>query len=290
MRPSSTRRPGSFAKMGIKVGKPSVDLAGACMKYKEQNVDSNVKGVAFLFKKNKIETFHGAGRIAAPGKVEVKAADGKTQMLETKNIVIATGSDVARLQRHRHRREAHRVVDRRAGARQGAAEAAGRRRRHHRARTRLGVAAARRRGRRSSNFSITSCRASTARSRKQFHRMLQKQGLTFKLSSKVTAVDTSGKTAQGEGRAGRRRRCGNASRPTSCWWRSAACPTPTASVSKRSASRRTIAAASSSIAHYAPMSPASMPSATSSPGRCWRTRPRMKASRLPKSSPARPAT
>ena len=82
--------------MGIKVGKPSVDLA-AMLKYKEKGVDGNVKGVDYLFKKNKIETFHGTGRIAAPGKVEVKAEDGKTQTLETKNIVIATGSDVARL-------------------------------------------------------------------------------------------------------------------------------------------------------------------------------------------------
>ena len=86
----------SFAQMGIKVGRPSVDLA-ALLKYKEQNVDSNVKGVAFLFKKNKIEAFHGSGRIVAPGKVEVKSADGTTQTLETKSIVIATGSDVARL-------------------------------------------------------------------------------------------------------------------------------------------------------------------------------------------------
>src|ERR1700689_1295160 len=82
--------------MGIKVGKPSVDLA-AMLKYKEKGVEGNVKGVEYLFKKNKIETFHGSGRITGPGKVEVKAEDGKTQTLETKNIVIATGSDVARL-------------------------------------------------------------------------------------------------------------------------------------------------------------------------------------------------
>ena len=44
----------SFGQMGIKVGKPSVDLA-ALLKYKDQNVESNVKGVEFLFKKNKIE-------------------------------------------------------------------------------------------------------------------------------------------------------------------------------------------------------------------------------------------
>ena len=81
-----------FVQMGINVGKPSVDLA-ALLKYKDGNVESNVKGVDFLFKKNKIEAFHGEGRIAAPGKVEVKGDDGKTQTLETKNIVIATGSD-----------------------------------------------------------------------------------------------------------------------------------------------------------------------------------------------------
>src|SRR5258708_1644853 len=85
-----------FEKMGIKVGKPKLDLP-AMMGFKEQGVDGNVKGVAFLFKKNKVETFIGAGRIVAAGKVEVKAADGATQTLEAKNIVIATGSDVTRL-------------------------------------------------------------------------------------------------------------------------------------------------------------------------------------------------
>src|SRR6201997_4365080 len=74
----------SFAKMGIKVGKPAVELP-ALLKYKEQNVEANVNGVAFLFKKNKIETFRGAGRITAPGQVEVKDESGKTQTLETKN-------------------------------------------------------------------------------------------------------------------------------------------------------------------------------------------------------------
>jgi dihydrolipoamide dehydrogenase len=86
----------SFAKMGIGVGTPKLDLA-ALMKFKDEGVDGNVKGVEFLLKKNKIDAVHGTGRIAGPGKVEVKGADGKTQMLETKNIVIATGSDVAKL-------------------------------------------------------------------------------------------------------------------------------------------------------------------------------------------------
>jgi dihydrolipoamide dehydrogenase len=86
----------SFGKMGIGVGTPKLDLA-ALMKFKDEGVDGNVKGVEFLLKKNKIDAVHGTGRIAGPGKVEVKAADGKAQTLETKNIVIATGSDVARL-------------------------------------------------------------------------------------------------------------------------------------------------------------------------------------------------
>jgi dihydrolipoamide dehydrogenase len=85
-----------FAKMGIGIGSPKLDL-GAMMKFKDEGVDGNVKGVDFLLKKNKTESVHGTGRVAAPGKVEVTAADGKTQTLETKAIVIATGSDVAKL-------------------------------------------------------------------------------------------------------------------------------------------------------------------------------------------------
>jgi dihydrolipoamide dehydrogenase len=84
-----------FAKMGIKVA-PELDLP-TMLKFKDEAVDGNTKGVAFLFKKNKIDSFHGVGRIAAPGKVEVKSADGKTETVEAKNIVIATGSDVIRL-------------------------------------------------------------------------------------------------------------------------------------------------------------------------------------------------
>jgi len=52
------------------------------------------KGVEFLLKKYKSEAIVGEGRIAAAGKVEVKAKDGSIRTLETKHIVIATGSDV----------------------------------------------------------------------------------------------------------------------------------------------------------------------------------------------------
>jgi dihydrolipoamide dehydrogenase len=86
----------SFGRMGIDVGQPKLNLP-AMMKFKDEGVDGNVKGVAFLLKKNKVDSFQGVGRIAAACKVEVKAADGKTETLDTKAIVIATGSDVARL-------------------------------------------------------------------------------------------------------------------------------------------------------------------------------------------------
>src|SRR5690242_8302834 len=86
----------SFAKMGVGVPAPKLDL-GAMMYFKQQGIDGNVKGVEFLMKKNKIDVITGKGKIAGAGKVEVADADGKAQSLETKNIVIATGSDVARL-------------------------------------------------------------------------------------------------------------------------------------------------------------------------------------------------
>ncbi|MDC7789307.1 dihydrolipoyl dehydrogenase [Rhodoplanes sp. TEM] len=84
-----------FEAMGIKVGKPKLDLA-AMMAFKDEGVDGNVKGVEFLMKKNKIDVHVGTGRIAAPGKVEVTGEAGTTT-LETKAIVVATGSEVAPL-------------------------------------------------------------------------------------------------------------------------------------------------------------------------------------------------
>jgi len=85
-----------LGKLGVNVGKPKLDLP-AMMKHKEDTVGANVQGVAFLLKKNKVDTFTGTGSIPAAGKVEVTAQDGSKQVLETKNIVIATGSDVAQL-------------------------------------------------------------------------------------------------------------------------------------------------------------------------------------------------
>ncbi|MFM9973909.1 MAG: dihydrolipoyl dehydrogenase [Beijerinckiaceae bacterium] len=83
-----------FAELGIDVSKPKLNLP-VMMKHKQDTVDANVKGVEFLLKKNKVEAHKGHGKILAVGKVEVTAADGTVTVLETKNIVIATGSDIA---------------------------------------------------------------------------------------------------------------------------------------------------------------------------------------------------
>lgn len=85
-----------LAPLGVVVDPPRLDLA-AMMKHKADTVAANVNGVAYLFKKNKIDSFRGVGRIAGAGRVEVSGADGATQNLETKAIVIATGSAVAPL-------------------------------------------------------------------------------------------------------------------------------------------------------------------------------------------------
>src|SRR5579862_6888763 len=71
-----------LAGFGVMVGKPKLDLA-AMMKHKDDTVAANVNGVAFLFKKNKIDSFIGTGVIKAPGEVEVGAADGTRQTLTT---------------------------------------------------------------------------------------------------------------------------------------------------------------------------------------------------------------
>jgi dihydrolipoamide dehydrogenase len=81
----------SFAKMGIGVS-PKLDFK-QMMLFRQEAVDGNVKGIDFLFKKNKITTFRGAAKILGPGKVQV---DGK-ETVEGKAIVVASGSDVARL-------------------------------------------------------------------------------------------------------------------------------------------------------------------------------------------------
>jgi dihydrolipoamide dehydrogenase len=84
----------SFADLGIEISKPKLNLK-QMLAHKTKTVEQNTKGLDFLMKKNKIDVLRGVGSIAAKGKVTVKGDDGKEQTVETKNIVIATGSTVA---------------------------------------------------------------------------------------------------------------------------------------------------------------------------------------------------
>ena len=84
----------SFDALGIEISPPKVNLP-KMMAHKDATVASNVNGVGFLFKKNKIDWLKGVGTVVSAGKVTVTGADGATQDVETKNIVIATGSNVA---------------------------------------------------------------------------------------------------------------------------------------------------------------------------------------------------
>jgi dihydrolipoamide dehydrogenase len=80
-----------FSGIGIKTGKLELDLK-TMMKFKDGVVDTNVKGIDYLFKKNKITRIEGTGEITAPGKVRVGQ-----ETYGAKNIIIATGSEVITL-------------------------------------------------------------------------------------------------------------------------------------------------------------------------------------------------
>ncbi len=80
-----------YADIGIKTGKVTLDLK-KMMGFKDEVVEANTKGIEFLFKKNKITRIEGAGEIVEAGKVKV----GK-KTYEADNIIIATGSDVISL-------------------------------------------------------------------------------------------------------------------------------------------------------------------------------------------------
>jgi dihydrolipoamide dehydrogenase len=183
----------SFAKMGVSVSAPKLDLP-AMMNFKQQGIDGNVKGVEFLMKKNKIDVLKGTGKILGAGKVEV-SGDGKTETVETKNIVIATGSDIARLKGIDI--DENRIVSSTGalslekvpssllivgagviGLELGSV--------WHRLGAKVTVV----------EFLDRILPGMDGEVAKQFQRILEKQGFTFKLGAKVTAVDTSGKTLQ----------------------------------------------------------------------------------------------
>jgi dihydrolipoamide dehydrogenase len=182
----------SFAKMGVSVSAPKLDLP-AMMTFKQQGIDGNVKGVEFLMKKNKIDVISGTGRILGTGKVEVSGSDGKTQTVETRNIVIATGSDIARL-------KGIEIDEKRIVSSTGALTL-------DRVPGKLLIVGAgviglelgsvwHRLGAQVTvvEFLDRILPGMDGEVAKQFQRILERQGFAFKLGAKVTGIDSSGKT------------------------------------------------------------------------------------------------
>jgi dihydrolipoamide dehydrogenase len=180
----------SFAKMGVSVPPPKLDLP-SMMNFKQQGIDGNVKGVEFLMKKNKIDVIHGTGKILGTGKLEVSNSDGRAQAVETKNIVIATGSDVAKL-------NGIEIDEKRIVSSTGALSL-------DRVPERLLIVGAgviglelgsvwQRLGAKVTvvEFLDRILPGMDGEVAKQFQRILEKQGFAFKLSTKVVGIDTSG--------------------------------------------------------------------------------------------------
>lgn len=86
----------SLSKFGIVTGEVSLDLP-AMLKHKDQTVATLTRGIAGLFKKNKVSHYQGRGSIPQAGQVLVTTNAGETTTLSAKNILIATGSSVAPL-------------------------------------------------------------------------------------------------------------------------------------------------------------------------------------------------
>jgi len=184
----------SFETLGIKTSKPKVDWK-AMQAHKDKVIDGNVTGIDYLFKKNKIDVHSGVGRVLSAGRVEVKAEDGSTSIVETKNIVIATGSDVMPLPGIEIDEKTivsstgalslEKVPNRMTvvgagviGLELGSVYA------------RLGAEVT------VVEFMDKILGPMDADVSKQFMRMLKKQGLKFKLSSKVTAVQKKGRSLE----------------------------------------------------------------------------------------------
>jgi dihydrolipoamide dehydrogenase len=180
----------SFAKMGVSVSAPKLDLP-SMMNFKQQGIDGNVKGVEFLMKKNKIDVISGKGKILGTGKVEVSGSE--TRIIETKNIVIATGSDIARL-------NGIDIDEKRIVSSTGALSLDQVPERllivgagviglelgsvWHRLGAKVTVV----------EFLDRILPGMDGEVAKQFQRILEKQGFAFKLSTKVTGIDTTGNT------------------------------------------------------------------------------------------------
>jgi dihydrolipoamide dehydrogenase len=79
------------AEVGVAAREVRLELSSA-MKHKEKVVRQSTNGVSYLMKKNRVDVVNGFGRVVAPGKISVAAADGSETAYATKNILLATGS------------------------------------------------------------------------------------------------------------------------------------------------------------------------------------------------------
>jgi dihydrolipoamide dehydrogenase len=178
-----------FKQFGIDIPTPVLNLP-QMMKHKTDTVDANVGGVEYLFKKNKITSFRGIGSIVAPGKVLVTPQSGPSETIETKNIVIATGSVSTNL-------PGIEIDEKQVVTSTGALSldkvpgkllviGAGV----------IGLELGSVWARLGSQVTVVEyldriLPGMDSEVARQFQRMLQKQGIEFKLSSKVTAIDKS---------------------------------------------------------------------------------------------------
>lgn len=82
-----------FDALGVKISGAELDIT-KMMQHKQSVIKANTTGIEFLFKKNKVDSFTGSAKILEAGRVEITENNGVKLMLETGNIVIATGSNV----------------------------------------------------------------------------------------------------------------------------------------------------------------------------------------------------
>ena len=167
-----------------------------CSPSRTQGVKGNVDGVAFLLKKNKIDALprHGPHLRARQGRGHRhrrREADARGEVYRHRHRL--RGRAPAG---HRHRREARRLLDRRAVAAESAEAAGGDRRRLYRARARLGLVAAGLRGHRGRDARPRSAGPRRRGGEAASARRSSKQGLAFKLGTKVVGVDTKGKSVK----------------------------------------------------------------------------------------------
>jgi dihydrolipoamide dehydrogenase len=176
-----------FKALGIDIPTPQLNLP-QMMNHKTETVAGNVGGVDYLFKKNKITVLRGIGTIAGPGRVRVTPQNGASTEVETKNIVIASGSVAASL-------PSIEIDERKIVTSTGALTL-------DRVPRRLVVIGAGVIGlelgsvwaRLGSQVTVVEyfdriLPGMDSEVARQFQRMLQKQGLEFKLSSKVAGID-----------------------------------------------------------------------------------------------------